>query len=153
MSFHEQPQLRGKIGERFVVRCRCQKNDSRIALLHILGNGLVTPPFAVSQIVALVNQYQPVTLEVFQPFALMYYFRERFYRAAQTVFFAVVFPHRHQILRADDECFIVEIVFYHPRQCGSHHGFTQAHHVADDDAATPMQVACSNLHCRLLKLK
>ena len=63
----------------------------------------------------------------------------------QAIAVRVVFPHRNQVLGADDERFGVVIVLEDLGQCGSHHRLAQTDHVADQHAATLVQVVRGNL--------
>ena len=99
---------------------------------------------------ALINQHQAIALEVRQ---LLGDLRDGQHHAAQTVFSSVALPHGLQILGADDEGLIAQIVLKHARQRGRHDGFTQAHHVADHHAAAAVQVAGSDFDGAFLELE
>ena len=65
----------------------------------------------------------------------------------------IVFPHGDEVLGADDQGFVTEIVFKHSGQRGGHDGFSQAHHVADHHATTAVQMAGGNLDGAFLELE
>jgi len=57
----------------------------------------------------------------------------------------IVFPHRNEVLGADDERFSVVIVLEHLGQSGGHHRLAQADHIADQHTAALVQVVRGNL--------
>ena len=149
LFINKQPQLRGQVGLGFVVRRGGQQDDFGVALFDVVCNGFVAPPFAVAQVMAFVNQHQPIALEAGQLFDL----RHRQHHTAQAVVGAVVLPHGFEVFGANDQCFIAHVVLKHPRQRGRHDGFSQPDHVANHHAAAPVQVAGSNFDGAFLELK
>ena len=150
LLINEQAQLGREVVLGLVVWRRGQQDDFGIAALDVFRNGFVAPTFAVAQVMAFVNEYQAVALEVGQLFGDLRHWQ---HHAAQAVFCAVVLPHRLQVFGANDECFVAQVVLKHAGQGGGHHGFSKAHHVANHHAATAMQVSGGNLDSAFLKLE
>jgi hypothetical protein len=66
---------------------------------------------------------------------------------------AVVLPHLHQVLRADDQRLQAVVVLEDARQRRRHERLAQADDVADEHAAALVQVVGGDLHRRLLELE
>ena len=62
--FHKQAQLVGEIDVGFVVRGGGEQDDFAVVLLDVFVNGAVTHPFAVSEVVAFINQDKAIAPEV-----------------------------------------------------------------------------------------
>ena len=103
LLINEQAQLGREVVLGLVVWRRGQQDDFGIAALDVFRNGFVAPTFAVAQVMAFVNEYQAVALEVGQLFGDLRHWQ---HHAAQAVFCAVVLPHRLQVFGANDECFV-----------------------------------------------
>ena len=146
----EQAQLARQVGFSLVVRRSRQQDDLRIHLFDVFRNRLVAPPFAVTQVMALVDEHQSVCLEVRQPFRGL---RNGQHSAAQSILRAIALPHRLQILRADDERFVAEIVFEHAGEGRGHHGLAESDHVTNHHAPTAVQVPCRDLDGTFLELE
>lgn len=71
----------------------------------------------------------------------------------KSIFLTVGLPHGHKVLRADDECFVVEVVFHHSGEGRCHDGFAQSNNVADQNTAAAIQVAGSDFDSALLELE
>jgi len=65
---------------------------------------------------------------------------------AHTVLVAVVFPHLHQVLRADDQRLKQQIVLEDPCECCGHQSLAEADHVANQHAAASIKVMGRDLH-------
>ena len=146
----EQPQLAGQIGLGLVVGRGGQQDDLGVATADVVGNRLVASALTVSQVVALVDQHEPVAFQVRQ---LSGHLADWQHHATQAVFGSVALPHRLQVLGADDEGLVTEVVLEHSCQGRGHHGLAQAHHVTDHHAAAPVQVAGGDLDGTLLELE
>ena len=72
---------------------------------------------------------------------------------AHPVFLPVVFPHRNEVLRADDQGFQPVIVLEDAGEGGCHERLSEPHDIADDDAAAAVQVMRRDLHGRRLEIK
>ena len=99
---------------------------------------------------ALVDHDQPIPAQAGQ---LARHARDRQNAGAQSIPVAVVLPHRHEVLRAEDQRLQVLVVLEHAGQRGRHERLAQPHHVADEDAPAAVQVVGGDLHRRGLKVE
>lgn len=65
----------------------------------------------------------------------------------------IVLPHRHEVLRTENESFSVVVVLKYLSQRGGHHGFAKTHHIADQHTAALVEVVRGNLDSGDLKVE
>ena len=97
---HEQPQLAGEILIGLVVGRGGEQDALAVVLLYVLLNRTVALAGTVAQIVALVDEHDAIAAHVAE---LALYAADGEHTPSQPVPVPVVFPHRHQVLGADDE--------------------------------------------------
>src|SRR5215210_2889305 len=75
---------------------------------------------------------------------------ERYHFGAETVALPVVFPHLHEVLRADDKRLNSVIVLEDARERRRHQSLAESDDIADEYAASLIQVMRRNFYrCRL----
>ena len=111
-------------------------------------NGVVALALAVPQVVALVDEHEAVAAQLGQ---LGDNLAQRENAPAQPVPLAVILPHRCQVLGADNQRLQIVVVLEDAGDCGGHQGLSEPHHIADEDSAAFVQVACGDLDRRLLE--
>ena len=100
-------------------------------------------PFAVAEVVAFVDQHERDSGAVSG--SSRDDAADRQHLGAQPVLLTVVLPHRHEVLRADDERFQVVVVLENRGQRRRHQRLAEADHVADQNAAALVQVMGGDL--------
>ena len=96
---NEQAELAGEVQVGLVVGRRRQQDAHAVVFPDVFLYGPVSPAFTVSQMVALINEHQPVSAQVGQ---LAHDLTDRQDARPHAVLFAVILPHRNEVLRADD---------------------------------------------------
>src|SRR5207248_2275169 len=106
----------------------------------------VAMAFAVPEILALVNQHDPIAGHVRE---FIYGGADRDYLGSQPVLVNVVVPHLYEVLGADDEGFEeVWLFLKNARQSGSHQTFSKSNYVAQHHAASLVKVMRRDPHRR-----
>ena len=78
---------------------------------------------------------------------------DREHLAPQPVLLAVVLPHGHEVLRADDQNAHAVVVFENAREGRGHQRLAQPDDVADQHAVALVDVVCGDAHGRFLELE
>jgi hypothetical protein len=99
---------------------------------------------------ALVNQYQPIPTQIEK---LLCDTAEREHASAQAILGSIIFPHRNQILRAEDERLQVVVVFEDTRYRSGHERLAKANHIANEHTSALVEVMRGNLDRGNLKVK
>ena len=125
---NEQAELTGKIEVGFVVGRCGEQDDAAIVFVDVFLNRAITFSFAVSQIMAFVNEDEAIPPKVRQ---LLDDTAQRQHSPAQVIFLAIRFPHFDEVLGANDERFNAVVLFKNARERGAHHRLAQADNIAD----------------------
>ena len=121
-----------------------------LVLRDVLLDRPVTLALAVAEVVAFVDQHQPVSPELGQfPDG----HAEGEHLGPQAVLLPVVLPHRHEVLRADDERLEVVVILEDAGHGGGHERLAEANHVADQHAAALVEVVGGDLDRCFLELE
>ena len=99
---------------------------------------------------AFVNQYETKTAYLGE---FLRDATERQHFGAQAVTLPVIFPHLHEVLRADDKRLNSVIVLEDARERRRHQSFAESDDIADEHAAALIQVMRRNFYRRRLKGK
>lgn len=131
-GFEEQTQLVGEVEIRFVVR-RCGKENAAAGVArNVIADDSPTAAFAISQVVALVNNNDAITAKLRQDRLGL---GDGHHSGYEPIPMRVVLPHAHEVFRADDQRFErVRRVLKNPGKRRSHERFPKAHHITEDDA-------------------
>ncbi len=146
----EQAKLIGEIEIGLVVWRGGQQDDPTVIGVDVLGDGTIALAFPVAKVMAFVDEHKTIAAQV-RKFALDVCHRQDF--GSQPILLAVVLPHRHQVLRAEDEGFDAVVILEDPGQGRCHQGLPEADDIADYDAATFVEMMCGDLDSRLLELE
>jgi len=142
VGIEEETELVGEVEVGFVVgRGREQDAATGVAGQVIAHRGPAAA-FTVPEVVAFVNDDDPVAAEVGQAVLRLGDGNDL---GNEAVAVGVVFPHADQVFRAEDEGFKgARRVLKHAGQRGGHEGLAEADDVAQNDAAALFQVAGRN---------
>ena len=146
----EQAQLIRQIDVGLVIGCGGQQNHLAVVAVKVLPDGPVAPAFSIAEVVTLIDDHQPVAAQLRQ---LGDDHAVRQHPRAQSVLVRVVFPHAHQVLRAQDQRLEPVVVLEDAGDSGGHQGLAQPHYVPDEHAAALVQMVRGNLDRRRLELE
>ena len=147
---HEQAELAGQVLVGLVVRRGGKQDALAVILVDVLADGAVPLALWVAQIVALVDDHDAIATQVLQ---CILHTAEGQHTRPQAVFVLIVFPHRHQILRANDEGLHVVGVLQDSRQGRCHQSLAESHHIPDQHPAPLVEMVRGDLHGGGLKLQ
>src|SRR5262245_39184091 len=99
---------------------------------------------------ALIDRYQPIPTKIEK---LLRDTAEREHTSAQAILGAIIFPHRDQILRAEDKRLQVVVVLKDTSYGGGHERLAKANYIANEHAAAFVEVMRGNLDCSNLKVE
>ncbi len=148
--FDEESKLVRQVEVGLVVRRRRQQHDTAFVLAQVLLDGAVALAFAVAQVVAFVDHHEPVAPQLRE---LADHAAGGQHAAAEAVALAVVLPHAHEVLGAEDERLEVLVILEDAGQRRGHKRLAEADHVADQHAAAAVQVVRGDLHGGHLELE
>ena len=148
--WHEEAQLVGEVEISFVVWRGGKHNNLTLVFLNVFLNCTVTLPLAVAQIVAFINQHEAVAAQIGQ---LAGDHADGKHLRAQAILVAVVFPHLDKVLRAEDKCLKSLVILKDACQRCRHQRFAQADYIADERAATLVEMVRGNFDRRCLELE
>ena len=146
----EQPELVRQVQIGLVVRRGRQENHATVVGREVLRDGAITPAFAVAQVMAFVDQHQAEPSQIRK---LALGLSDGEHPGAQAIPLPVVFPHAHQVPRAEDERFDAVVILEDAGERGGHERLAQTHHIADHHPAALVEMMGGDLHRRLLELE
>ena len=134
---YEETELVREVAIRLVVRRGRQKDALALVFPDVFLNRLVALALAIAQIVAFVDEHHAISAQFGQ---IPLRRRQGKHLREQAIVVCVVFPHIHEVLRADDERFGEMIILEYLRDGRGHQRLPKADNVADQNAAALVEM-------------
>ncbi len=147
---HEEPELAPEVEVGLVVGRRREQHAPALVPADVVREHAVAPSVAVPEVVALVHHHDRVAPQRREH---PLHHAERKDAGLEPVPLDVPRPHGDEVLRADDEGAVPELLFEDARQRGRHQRLAEADHVAQHHAAPRLYVVGGDLDRRLLEVE
>ena len=142
-SAMKEPKLACEIEICLVVRRGGEKDNLAFVAIDVIPDDAVALAFAIAEVVALVDQNEPITLYLFRKFLDRSADRED--STPQSILLPVLLPHRDEVLGGQDQRFQTVIVLEDAGHGRRHQGLSQTDDIADEHAAPLVEMVGGDL--------